>query len=465
MTAAQRLGATLTSLVTAAALLSACAAPAVDRPDGAQLASVRAAPSGTALSAIAPATDPEAALRADSRRYIVVAVDNPQHALPARAGTSLPAYVGGARYGVGGQAAATLADLAQAHRLTPVSAWPISALGWHCAVLAMPDAAGPREALVGTLAQDPRVRLVQPLQDFTVLADSATPAGPAPAPAPAAYNDPYLALQHGFSAMRTAEAHRLSTGHDVRVALVDTGLDARHPDLAGRIVLHTDLVGVAPPGAGPDAGPDRHGTEVAGVIAAVANNRLGIVGIAPEARLEVYKACWSDGPGRPARCNSFTLAKALAAVLQSPARIVNLSLGGPPDPLLQALLDRLLQQDRVVVAALPPGGRRSGFPSAHPEVLVVGTADAAASADVLLAPGRDVLTLSPGGGFDYASGASIAAAHASGVAALMLANAPRLDAATLRQLLAEGPAGRPRPALDAVAVLQRLARRSALAQR
>src|SRR6202000_1191684 len=84
---------------------------------------------------------------------------------------------------------------------------------------------------------------------------------------------------------------------------------------------------------------DRHGTEMAGVIAAVANNREGIVGVAPNARLLIFKACWqARSDADAARCNSFTLARALTAAFDAHAQVVNLSLAGPDDPLLSDLI-------------------------------------------------------------------------------------------------------------------------------
>jgi hypothetical protein len=139
------------------------------------------------------------------------------------------------------------------------------------------------------------------------------------------------------------------------------------------------------------------------------------------------------------RCNSFTLAKALAAVIQSDAQVINLSLGGPGDPLLEQLLDVLLKQGRFVVAAVPPDGRRRGFPTAAKAVLAVRASGMPAGGEgVLVAPGRDILTLRPGGGYDFASGASLAAAHVSGIVALLLAASPQLDTAQVLQLLRSG---------------------------
>src|SRR3546814_16438965 len=121
---------------------------------------------------------------------------------------------------------------------------------------------------------------------------------------------------------------------------------------------------------------------------AVGNNRLGIGGVAPEATLSVYTACWYPAGKGTARCNTFTLAKALAALIDTNARIINLSLGGPADPLLEQLLDALLQQDRIVVVALPPAGRIDGFPAATPGVIVVRSAHASAGqTGVMAAPG------------------------------------------------------------------------------
>ncbi|HSW04326.1 S8 family serine peptidase [Aquabacterium sp.] len=417
----------------------------------------------------------EAAMRADSSRYIVLAVDNPLRQVPSRAGSSLPAYGGTPRYVVGNQAATVLSAVAREHRLQEVAAWPIVALGLHCAVLALPEGR-PRDAVLQALAQDRRVRLAQPLQDFALLGDApgrdgavaATTAASATTDSVASrYNDPYVSLQRGFAEIGALQAHRSSVGRDVPVAVVDTGLDSRHPDLQGRIAAQRDLVaagaGVAP------FDQDRHGTEVVGVIAAVANNGQGIVGIAPQARVSVYKACWYASAVRDAvaRCNSFTLAKALAMVLESDARIVNLSLGGPADPLLDLLLQQLLRQNRIVIAALPPSGRREGFPAAMPGVIVVGSAGGTAPvAGVLMAPGRDVLTLVPGGRYDFASGSSIAAAHASGVAALLLAAGGPQDGAAMQTLLATATAPADKPAsINAEAALAQLAQRARLAAR
>ena len=223
-----------------------------------------------------------------------------------------------------------------------------------------------------------------------------------------------------------------SLGRGVDVALVDTGVDVAHPDLKGRIRRAHNLVddnAVA-------FNQDRHGTEVAGVIAAVGGNHLGIVGVAPQAKLSVYKACWHAAGTGVARCNTFTLAKALAALSDTDIRIINLSLGGPSDLLLEQLLQVLLEQDRIVVVAMPPNGRVEGFPAATSGVIVVGSAkESEAPAGVMTAPGKDILTTEPNGRYDFASGSSLAAAHVSGIAALLLSLSPDIDVRSVGAIL------------------------------
>ena len=397
--------------------------------------------------------EPAAAMRGDSSHYIVLAVDNPLDSPAGRAGSSLGAYPAAPRYVLGQRAAGTLAAIAREHGLREAAGWPIATLGWHCVVFELPPGQE-RAELLASLGRDARVRLAQPLQDFETLAAAPSSITP-PADGGLTYNDPYVNLQRGFVDTGAARAHRLGVGAGVRIAVVDTGAATGHPDLAGRVAATRDLVGEA------DGRfeADRHGTEVAGIIAAAGNNHEGIVGIAPQARLELFKACWQRADsGGAAGCNSFTLAKALGAVLESDARIVNLSLGGPADPLLDQLLALLLQQGRIVIGALPADGRRGGFPTGTPGVIaagVAGAAQTAAGADVVSAPGRDVLTLQPGGAYDYASGSSIAAAHVSGVAALLLGIDPKLDRASLRTLLTPGDTR----TLDAGAALDALTRR------
>jgi subtilisin family serine protease len=359
----------------------------------------------------------------DSERDIVLAVANPLEPTAANAGSSLLGYSPSRYYGAGQRATSTLAALKQSYRLRDITGWPIKALGVYCVVFE-PPAGTSRESLLKALAADARVQLAQPLHDYAVYA--------AASPGIHHYSDPYVDLQRGFAETDAAAAQLVSQGRGVHIAIVDTGVDLEHVDLRGRIRDAHNLVD-------DDASAfsrDSHGTEVAGVVAATADNHQGIVGMAPRATLSVYKACWYALAAAGARCNTFTLAKALAGIVDTDARVINLSLGGPADPLLHLLLAKLLDQGRIVIAAMPVEGITAEFPGSAVGVIVVrASAASAAPPGVLSAPGNDILTTQPGGGYDFTSGSSMAAAHVSGIAALLLSLSPALDARTLHDLL------------------------------
>jgi hypothetical protein len=353
-----------------------------------------------------------------SDRFIIVAVDNVPAAYVAHAGGTPRGYDAVADYGASAHARETLHAVEHEYGLREINAWPIGPLQIHCAVLEIPSGAD-RSQLLAALSKDRRVKLTQPLQTFATRTEG--------------YNDPYFGLQRGFQQMDVADAHPWSRGEGVKVAIIDTGVDIQHPDLRGSIAAAVNFV---------DADDaqfqrDRHGTEMAGVIAAVANNREGIVGVAPNARLLIFKACWqAHSDADAARCNSFTLARALTAAFDAHAQVVNLSLAGPDDPLLGDLIREGQHRGVLFVGAAPDtAGVQTGLLH-QTGVIEVASAESHSTIDsVLYAPGREILTLLPGGHYDFASGASIATAQVSGVVALMLAKNPALSAASAYRLL------------------------------
>lgn len=372
-----------------------------------------AAPADAPVAAAVPGLQAGAPAGQDER-VIVIAVANPVAELQRLAGSTPGLYAHRPRYVAGGDAQARLADIARDHRLVPLATWPIDALRVHCATLLIPPGVA-REEVLAALRRDPRVELAQPLNRFDTLTAAAPP-----------YDDPYLPLQYGLQQLGVLEAHRCARGRGTRIAVVDTGIDTAHPDLQGAAASTANFVDRD------DARfvRDSHGTEVAGVIAARPGNARGIVGIAPDARLFALKACWERGEGRAA-CNSFSLAQALAAAIDRGAQVINLSLGGPPDELLARLVQAAQARGAIVVGAMPPGEARDGFPVGIPGVIAVGDGRGGA----LAAPMREVLTLTPGGRYDFASGSSIAAAQVSAIAALLLERRPGLGAAALERAL------------------------------
>jgi subtilisin family serine protease len=162
------------------------------------------------------------------------------------------------------------------------------------------------------------------------------------------------------------------------------------------------------------------------------------VGVAPEASLLALKACWQLYADRDdARCNSFTLAQALASAIELHAHIINLSIVGPTDPLLAALINKA-QNSGIVVVGAADADNHSLFPSRLPNVIGVSAMEQpTVMPQVINAPGRDVLTLRPGGHYDFSSGSSIATGEVSGAVALLLASSASnsLSSDQLRQLL------------------------------
>lgn len=354
---------------------------------------------------------------ADEDRLIVVTVDNRTSPSPPQPASSRRGYAGGT-YAASDTAQRTMQALAREFQLTQVAAWPIAALNVHCAVFRIPATAS-RDALLQQLMRDQRVQLAQQMNGF--VSRSAT------------YNDPYVEMQRGFRGIDAESAQQWSRGERVRVAVIDTGVDAKHPDFGGRISVQRNFVDH-------DAlqfERDRHGTAVAGVISASANNRVGIVGVAPAVQIIALKACWQLAAGvDAARCNSFTLAQALAAAIDERVQIVNLSLSGPPDPLLNALVQAGARRGILYVGAAPSEAGFDGFPRGAAAVIPVDVAEPGhAQRGVLLAPGNEIVTLTPGGSYDFVSGSSLATAHVTGTIALLLAMSPQLDRAAVYVLL------------------------------
>ncbi len=154
-------------------------------------------------------------------------------------------------------------------KLRIVGSWPMPALGVDCFVMEAPENL-PLEPLIERLALDARVESVQAMNLFRVLA----------------HDDPLYPLQPTAGLWHLDELHRVATGKNVRVAAIDSGVELDHPDLAGRVMLARNFVDTR------DAVAELHGTAVAGIIGARADNGVGIVGVAPDARLMALRACW-----------------------------------------------------------------------------------------------------------------------------------------------------------------------------
>ncbi|MES2296566.1 MAG: S8 family serine peptidase [Pseudomonadota bacterium] len=406
-------------------LLLACAGPAAALAQSAG-AAVPAAPAQTG-----PASAPDSAAVPDAAPAQVLVMLH----LPAPHYRADGAYAGGYGGAEGGQAARRriASELARAHGLTLVSDWPMPVLGVDCYVLALPPHADPVQ-VAALLAKDARVEWAQAVTSFHTLGQG----------------DPLYPVQPSALAWHLSELHRASTGRRVLVAVIDSGVDGAHPDLAGQVATSANFIDGDPYLA------ENHGTAVAGIIAAHADNGIGIRGVAPGVRLLALRACHERGQGG-AQCNSFSLGKALHFAIMHDANVINLSLSGPPDRLVQRLLEAAQARGIKVVGAVDGQLGNGGFPASLPGVFAAGVARGE-MASALLAPGRDIPTTLPGARFGFVTGSSYSAAHLSGLLALMGELRPDDDAAQAQAMLRSVPDGLARAgasggALDACAVL------------
>ncbi len=286
--------------------------------------------------------------------------------------------------------------------------WPVRSLAVHCVVVSIPRDV---ETTLDALRADERVEWVQPFNEFEGLSMAA-----------ADQTDPYQHLQSSLETLNVAPLQTRLSGAGISIVVIDSGVEADHPDLEHAIVERLDFVGDG-------MSAERHGTGVAGVMVAAHDNGEGISGIAPGVSLHTYRACWEiDGEGT--RCNSLTLSMALDRAVDAGPHILNLSLTGPKDPLLDRLVDRVLAGGALIVIAHDAEARPDArFPSPRQGVVTVASNSmpAVAGPGTIVAPGDDVLTSQPGHSYDFMTGSSLSAAHVSAVLALILEAEPQVS--------------------------------------
>jgi len=391
---------------------------------------------------VTPYATAVAAGKADPSRDILVTFDN-HDASKSRAGAGAP-YRNRKRYAIATSVRRDARAVEKQYALSRVDHWPIKALSVYCFVYRVADP-GERDAVIEQLRTDPRVESVQVLQEFVT---SAMP--------DVSYDDTYARLQHGLNALDITAAHRYSLGDGIRVAIIDSDADIDHEDLLGRVsklVAFTDASSVR---------NAEHGTAVASIIGATANNARGIVGVAPESDLEILVSCWQNDVTMNTVCDSFTIAKALDSLIGDPPDILNLSLTGPSDALLERLLAKVLSAGVIVIAAQPPEPTESNhFPASLHEVIGVASSVVRREGDQsrqlsLHAPGIGILVALPEDAYEMRSGSSLAAAHASGVVALLLAVSPGASADDVARILYESQTSEymSAPSINACRVLQ-----------
>jgi subtilisin family serine protease len=240
--------------------------------------------------------------------------------------------------------------------------------------------------------------------------------------------------QYALAKLHLPQAHTLTTGDNVRVAVIDSAVDLQSPELAGSIAGTFDTL------KSPRK-PHAHGTSIAALIAAHGK----LIGAAPGAKILAVRAFDPDG-GSGAQGSTFNIIKGLDWAVQNRARIINMSFAGPPDPALSRALLAAHKKGVVLIAAAGNAGPKSPplYPAADPEVIAVSATDAddqlfaqsnRGPQVALTAPGKDILVALPGGGVEVSSGTSYSAAEVSGVAALLIQRDGKLTPNALRRLM------------------------------
>jgi hypothetical protein len=239
--------------------------------------------------------------------------------------------------------------------------------------------------------------------------------------------------QYAVAQLRLPQAHTLARGMNVTIAVIDSGIDLKHPELANSVADSFDALGSK-------EGPHVHGTGIAGAI--VAHGRL--MGSAPEARLLAIRAF--SGVSGGAQSTSYVILKALDYAAEHGAQIVNMSFAGPKDPMIERGIAATAARGILLVAAAGNGGAKSPplYPAANPNVIAVSGTDAQerqftasnrGNYIALAAPGVDIFLPAPDEKYQMTSGTSFSAAYVSGIAALIMERNPALNLNGVREIL------------------------------
>ncbi|WP_328460516.1 S8 family serine peptidase [Actinoplanes sp. NBC_00393] len=257
-------------------------------------------------------------------------------------------------------------------------------------------------------------------------------------------SDPYRSSQWDLTKIRTTEAWRTSTGAGITVAVIDTGVDGSHPDLAGKVLTGYDTIAGR---AGGNTDRNGHGTHVAGTIAAKTGNGVGVAGIAPDVKILPVKTLDATGSGLMS-----DTAEGIVWATDHGAQVINMSLGSHDQLGAVTTAIAYARSKGVTVVAAAGNERTKGspvsYPAADPGVIAVAATDSADKYAYfsnagnyvdLAAPGSDILNTYPTAlrrsGYASMSGTSMAAPHVAAAAALVKAYRPASTPDQIEQAL------------------------------
>lgn len=285
-------------------------------------------------------------------------------------------------------------------------------------------------------------------------------------PSTTAYADGIRAQQWALDAMHTQEAWATTKGSGITVAVLDTGVEADHPDLEGNVLTGKDLVGFG--AVEGDRAWARHGTAMAGIIAGHGHGydgEDGVMGIAPEAKILPVRVILEDGDPARAKARDTrgnALAEGIRWAADHGADVINLSLGDDsasahPEPAEDEAVQYALKKGAVVVASAGNGGEKGdhiSYPAAYPGVIAATAVDRYGTRAsfstrrwyaTVSAPGMNVVIADPDHKYYEGWGTSAASAFVSGAVALVKAAHPGLTPAQIKRLLEttarDAPAG------------------------
>lgn len=258
-------------------------------------------------------------------------------------------------------------------------------------------------------------------------------------------------LQYAAMKLGLGDAHVIAKGRGVKVAVIDSGVDRSHPALSEAISRSFDAAGKR----GYEVGA--HGTAIAGILKA-----QGLLkGVAPSADMLAIRAFFATEKGAAEQSSTAIIMRSLDWAVREKAQVINMSFAGPPDGAVADAIKAARERGVVLIAAAGNGGAdaKPAYPAAYEEVIAVTATDTddrlydmanrGPYIDVA-APGVDIFVVAPSKSYKHSSGTSLAAAHVSGIVALLMERDASLDVSQISAVLREAAAdlGQPGPDKD-----------------
>ena len=344
---------------------------------------------------------------------------------PAKAVMSLACRSGWSTPGIAAAESGVAIDvqrIAQGMGLSIISQQNLDALGRNAFRFSIGNGRSVRD-VIRALEANSIVAVAQPNYQYRVSQNSNTPVAEHK-------GDP---AQYMVEKLQLEEVHRIASGKNVTIAVIDSEADKQHTELQGQIAEQFNAVGEAEKA-------HSHGTAMVGAIA----SRDRLLGVAPGAKILAVRA-FSESQ-QSAEGTTFNILKSIDWAVSRGAKVINMSFAGPRDPALERTLKKAYDQGVVLIAAAGNFGAKSPpqYPAADPNVIAVSatdendkifTASNRGNHIAVSAPGVDILMPAPNANYQVKSGTSFSAALVSGIAALILERKPQLSPDTVRQII------------------------------